>query len=93
MGPRTGEQVQLTNLADHQTQAAEVKSLEQSRLHLAVRASVAARALVRIEGPDWLAFGEVVAFEPGDAPAAWVELDHVLLHARDLARQREIWTR
>jgi len=93
MGPNAGEQVQMTNLATNQTQAAEVKALDRTSLYLVVHSAVAPRELVKIEGPDWLALGEVVAFEPGDAPTALVELEHTLLNARDLARHREIWLR
>jgi hypothetical protein len=56
---------------------------------------------VKVEGRDWLALGEVVAFEPGPGPegapegasAAIIEVEHTLLNTGDLARRREAWLR
>jgi hypothetical protein len=97
MGPNAGEQVRMTNLATNQTQIAEVEALDKTRLHLVVHSAVAPRELVKIEGPDWLALGEVVAFQPGPgpegAPAAVIEVEHTLLNTGDLARRREAWLR
>lgn len=97
MGPQAGEQVQLTSLATNQAQTAETGALDGKRLHLLLRGTLELRELVKVEGRDWLALGEVVAFEPvpgpEGAPAAIVELEHTLLNTDDLARRREAWLR
>ena len=104
VGPQTGEQVQLTSLATNQAQTAEAGALDGKRLRLLLRGTLELRELVKVEGRDWLALGEVVAFEPGPgpeggpggapegAPAAIVEVEHTLLNTGDLARlRREVW--
>lgn len=97
MGPQAGEQVQLTSLATNQAQAAETVALDGKRLRLLLRGTLEPRELVKVEGRDWLALGEVVAFEPGPgpegAPAAIIEVEHTLLNTGDLARRREAWLR
>jgi len=94
--PQAGEQVQLTSLATNQTQTAEAGALDGKRLRLLLRGTLELRELVKVEGRDWLALGEVVAFEAGPgpegAPAAIVEVEHTLLNTGDLARLRgEVW--
>jgi hypothetical protein len=101
VGPQAGEQVQLTSLATNQAQAAETAALDGKRLRLLLRGTLEPRELVKVEGRDWLALGEVVAFEPGPGPAgapegaaaAIIEVEHTLLNTGDLARRREAWLR
>lgn len=96
MGPQAGEQVQLTSLATNRAQAAEAAALDGKRLRLLLGGTLELRELVKVEGRDWLALGEVVAFEPGPegAPAAAIiEVEHTLLNTGDLSRRREAWLR